>query len=172
MQLPEAARSPVNAAMGKQHGKNNVFPHYMTQKVQKVAVGEEVFFYLGEPARLSSRRFQASQTHIHGSTLRNVVSSRRAVGLSATMVLAIRFRRGVCDTPLQTLHVWAYRIRPHAKTISASIPLARPFATFPRFAANHPIPSPASFPAPRTRVRTFYRNNGNIARIRLQTCNP
>ena len=132
--------------MGKQHGKNNVFPHYMTRKVQKVAVGEEVFFfYLGEPARLRGRRFQASQTHIHGFTLRNVVSSRRAVGLSATMVLAIRFRRGVCDTPLQTLHVWAYRIRPHAKTISASIPLACPSATSPRFAANHPIPSPVPF---------------------------
>jgi len=41
VQLPEAAKSPVNAAMGKQHGKNNVFPHYMTRKVQKVAVGEE-----------------------------------------------------------------------------------------------------------------------------------
>ena len=40
------------------------------------------FFILGEPA------LQASQTHIHGSTLRNVVSSRRAVGLSATMFLA------------------------------------------------------------------------------------
>ena len=28
---------------------------------------------------------------------------------------------------------------------SHSIPLARPFATFPRFAANHPIPSPVPF---------------------------
>ena len=31
------------------------------------------------------------------------------------------------------------------KGFSHSIPLARPSATFPRFAANHPIPSPATF---------------------------
>ena len=103
------------------------------------------FFILGEPARLRGRRFQASQTHIHGPTPGNVASSRRAVGLFATMFFVIRFRRGVSHTPQQTPYLRAYRMRPHAKNISASIPLARPFATFPRFAANHPIPSPAAF---------------------------
>ena len=52
------------------------------------------FFYLGEPARLRGRRFQALQTHTHGPTWGNVFPSRRAVGLSATMILAIHFRRG------------------------------------------------------------------------------
>ena len=46
------------------------------------------FFYLGEPARLRGRRFQALQTHTHGPTWGNVFPSRRAVGLSATMILA------------------------------------------------------------------------------------
>ena len=62
------------------------------------------------------------------------------------MILAIRHHRGVCDTPLRAQHVRAYRIRPHAKIISTSIPLARPSETSPRFAAHHPIPSPGIFP--------------------------
>ena len=49
---------------------------------------------MGEPARLRGRRFQALQTHTHDPTWGDVVPSRRAVGLSATMILAIHFRRG------------------------------------------------------------------------------
>ena len=66
-------------------------------KVTKISyVGRDIaffwtytsFFYLGEPARLRGRRFQALQTHTHDPTWGNVVPSRRAVGLSATMILA------------------------------------------------------------------------------------
>ena len=116
--------------MEKQHGKNNVF------------------FILGEPARLSSRRFQASQTHIHGSTLRNVVSSRRAVGLFAPMFSPFRETRSVGrNLRLARARTIVKRtsVLRNDENISASIPLACPSATSPRFAANHPIPSPVPF---------------------------
>jgi hypothetical protein len=47
-----------------------------------------IFFFLGEPAQLRGRRFQASQTCIHGPTSVNVGFSRRAVGLSVTIIFA------------------------------------------------------------------------------------
>jgi len=103
------------------------------------------FFFIWASRRVRGRRFQASQTHFHGPTFGNVVPSRRAVGLSATMFLAIRHHKGVCDTPLQTPHVRAYRIPPQAKNISTSIPLARPSGTASRFAAKEHSPSPGPF---------------------------
>ena len=118
-------------------------------KLKRLQLGD-YFFYLGEPARLRVRRFQASQTHIHGPILRNVVPlppRRRAFrynvfGLTRTTIPPPTIGGGgISVSPGNTLP---------PKTISASIPLARTSATFPRFAANHPIPSPALFPAPRT----------------------
>ena len=128
----------------------------MTRKVQKVAVGEEVIFYLGEPARLSSRRFQASQTHIHGSTLRNVVSSRRAVGLSATMFFGIRHRTGVSHTPMQTPYLRAYRIRPPAKKHFRFNPSRMPVRDIFPFRGEPSNPFARTFFTRRElRVRTF-----------------
>lgn len=104
------------------------------------------FFYLGEPARLRGRRFQASQNCFNDPSLRNVVSSCRAVGLSVTMFYAITSYRAYAIHPYEQLLLYgriAYALM--SKNISTSIPLALPSATSPRFAANHPIPSPAPF---------------------------
>ena len=132
-----------------------------------------IFFYLGEPARHRRRRLQASQIHIHGPTLRNVVFSRRAVGLSATMFFDITSYRAYAIRPYEQHLLYgciAYALM--SKNISASIPLARPSATFPRFAANHPIPSPAPFSrAANSASGPSLKKTENIIRIRLQICN-
>ena len=109
-------------------------------------------FYLGEPARIRGRRFQASQTHIHGPTLGNVVPSCRAVGLSVAMFLAIHSRMGESSFAHTTRYTTIIYNSYLAKNISTSIPLARPSATSSRFAANHPIPSPANFPLVRIQL--------------------
>lgn len=104
-----------------------------------------VFIILGEPARLRSRRFKRRKhtfTDQHCETL-----SPPAAPSGFPLQ---------CFLPSVT--VWAYRIRPckhhiyrriayplMPKNISASIPLARPSVTSPRFAANYPIPSPVPF---------------------------
>ena len=175
MQLPEAARSPVNAAMGKQHGKNNVFPHFMTRKVQKVAVGEEVFFFIW--------------------------ASRRGLVVDASKRRKHTFMDLRCETlsppaapsgfPLQcflaSVSVGAYAIRPYEQhRMYGRIAYAPPHCqkTFPLQSLSHarsrhlPVSRrtirslrPHLFPRRELRVRTFSQINGNIARIRLQTCN-
>jgi len=56
-------------------------------------------FYLGAPARRRGRRFQASQKAMTDHVSIIAIISRRAVGLSATMIFGIHCR-------------WAYAIRP------------------------------------------------------------
>ena len=136
--------------MGKQHGKNNFFPHYKIRKVEKVAVGGLFFFIWASRRGLgadASKRRKHTFMDQHCETL-SPPAAPSGFPLQwfwpSVSVGANNY------SPLQTPHVRAYRIRPHAKNISASIPLARPSATSPRFAANQPIPSPALFPAPRT----------------------
>ena len=60
-------------------GKNSVFSSDILRHTSQV-------LFLGEPAR-RGRRFQASRNPFHEPTLGNVSSSRRAVGLSVTMIL-------------------------------------------------------------------------------------
>ena len=99
-------------------------------------------------------------------------ASRRGLGGDASKRRKIVSTTHRCETlsppaapsgfPLQcfwpSVSVRAYAIRPYkhhmygciayalmSKNISTSIPLALPSATSPRFAANHPIPSPAPF---------------------------
>lgn len=131
------------------------------------------FFYLGEPARLRRSRFQAPQTPIYVPTSGNVVPSRRAVGLFATMFFVIRHRRGVCDTPLRTTYfVWAYRMRPHAKKHFRFNPSRAPVRDISPFRGEPSNPFACTFfPRREPRFRTFSRKNGNIVRICLQTCN-
>ena len=85
------------------------------------------FLFLGEPARLRGRRFQTSQTHIHGPTLGNVGSSRRAVGLSAPMFLA-------------SIIVRAYAIRPYEHHMYGRVAYALMPKTFPLQSLSHARP--------------------------------
>ena len=79
------------------------------------------FFYLGEPARLRRSRFQAPQTPIYVPTSGNVVPSRRAVGLFATMFFVIRHRRG-CMRYAPTNNIFCMGVS-HAPSCQKTFPL-------------------------------------------------
>ncbi len=142
------------------------------------------FLFLGEPARLRGRRFQASQTHIHGPTLGNVGSSRRAVGLSAPMFLA-------------SIIVRAYAIRPYEHHMYGRVAYALMPKTFPLQSLSHArlrhhhvsrrtiqSPRPNLDPSPRTpwfgnltvvriRLATGYRHaTANAVGARSRVCSP
>ena len=96
----------------------------LTRKAVKAA---GFFLFLGEPARLRGRCFQASQTHINGPTSGNVASSRRAVGLSAPMFLA-------------SIIVRAYAIRPYEHHMYGRVAYALMPKTFPLQSLSHARP--------------------------------
>ena len=109
------------------------------------------FFYLGVPARLRRRRFQASLNHARPFlSPRSLLFSAAPSGVPLKWFLAsVAIGRMRYAPAYTTMHVRAYRLRLMPKTITATPPNARSFVPQPRFAAHHPIPSSQPFPAPR-----------------------
>ena len=154
----------------------------LTRKAVKAA---GFFLFLGEPARLRGRCFQASQTHINGPTPGNVASSRRAVGLSAPMFLA-------------SIIVRAYAIRPYEHHMYGRVAYALMPKTFPLQSLSHArprhhhvsrrtiqSPRPHLDPSPRTprsgllskkkgtSPATGYRHaTANAVGARVRVCSP